>query len=58
MGMIVGFSEDTIVLSNQNCIRFIFMGVEIVIFGQSKNGEFSKKRHKTLILIVASQILS
>ena len=30
--------------------RPIFLwGVEVVIFGQSKNGEFSIKRHKTLM---------
>ena len=48
-------------LSNQNYIRFhkkietkktnfFLWGVEVVIFGLSKNREFSKKRHKTVIL--------
>ena len=32
------------------CKKTIFYGgVEVVIFGQSKNGEFSIKRHKTLM---------
>ena len=29
---------------------FVLGGVEVVIFGLSKNREFSKKRHKTVIL--------
>ena len=38
--IIVGFFEITLVLSNQN---FYLRGVEVVIFGLSKNGDFSKK---------------
>ena len=37
--------------------RLFLWGVEVVIFGQSKNGEFSIKRHKTL-MFYRSQILS